>query len=205
MPHRPDPEEIPMTALNLAPSEHLMPSIHDIRIATPCHASWSDMSGDEKVRHCRLCRKNVYNISAMTEAEAVALIVETEGDFCGRIYRRADGSILTADCPVGLAERAYRRAHRIFLSLCALIGGLVLGGTTLFGGSAKTDCPSGSEPVMQMGEVEAISDPQPSRAATRNVESERGAGLRVEMGDVAFVPKDRPARLGRIALPRPAR
>lgn len=78
-----------------------------MRVASPCSASWESMEGDARVRFCRLCNLNVYNISELTAAEAEALIVGTEGRLCGRMSRRADGTILTKDCPVGL--RAVRR------------------------------------------------------------------------------------------------
>lgn len=78
------------------------------------------MEGDERVRFCRQCELHVYNISEMTKADAESLVARTEGRLCGRMYRRADGTILTKDCPVGvralrrrasLAERAARRAR----------------------------------------------------------------------------------------------
>ncbi|HEY3243926.1 MAG TPA: hypothetical protein VGM03_11305 [Phycisphaerae bacterium] len=78
-----------------------------IHIAAPCSASWADMQGDERVRFCDACKLNVYNLSAMTRHDAEALILEREGRLCARFYRRADGTILTENCPVGL--RALRR------------------------------------------------------------------------------------------------
>jgi len=58
------------------------------------------MVGDERVRHCAECNLNVYNLSAMTERQVQALIAESSGKrLCTRFYRRADGTILTQDCP----------------------------------------------------------------------------------------------------------
>lgn len=71
----------------------------DIRVASPCRASWDDMTGDERSRACAHCRKNVYNLSGMTRAEIETLIREKEGRLCVRFYRRADGRLVTADCP----------------------------------------------------------------------------------------------------------
>jgi hypothetical protein len=50
---------------------------------------------------------NVYNLSNMTKKDAEALILSTEGRLCVRYYHRADGTILTDNCPVGL--RALKR------------------------------------------------------------------------------------------------
>src|SRR5688572_18299741 len=76
--------------------------LDSIQIASPCTASWEAMTGDDRSRFCSECRLSVYNIAAMTREEAEALIVEKEGRLCARIYRRADGTVLTRDCPVGL-------------------------------------------------------------------------------------------------------
>jgi hypothetical protein len=78
-----------------------------VSVASPCNADWDQMMGDERARFCGQCQLNVYNLSALTRAEAELLIGRTEGRLCVRYYRRADGSILTRDCPVGL--RAIRR------------------------------------------------------------------------------------------------
>ena len=59
-----------------------------ISVASPCHAEWDDMSGDDKSRFCGQCSKNVYNLSAMTAGEAQNLIEEHEGTMCVRYYKR---------------------------------------------------------------------------------------------------------------------
>src|SRR5262245_32756009 len=75
-----------------------------IKIAAPCSADWDQMFSfeDKRVRFCSQCNLNVYNLSDMSRQEAEALINKTEGRLCVRFYRRADGSILTQNCPVGL-------------------------------------------------------------------------------------------------------
>ncbi len=82
----------------------------EIRIASPCSADWNVMTGDERARFCQQCQKHVYNLSALTQAQVQALIVANEGKFCARFYRRADGTMLTADCPVGLKALRQRAA-----------------------------------------------------------------------------------------------
>src|SRR5580765_7666474 len=91
-----------------------------LRIAVPCQASWEGMAGDERVRHCTLCSLNVYNFAEMTRDEVRELLVRTEGRVCARLYRRADGTVLTRDCPTGL--RAMRqRASRVAAALIAAL------------------------------------------------------------------------------------
>jgi hypothetical protein len=84
------------------------------RVASPCNANWDLMEGDERVRFCLSCNKHVYNFSAMSAEEVAALIRAREGRLCARFHRRRDGTMLTADCPVG--RRRQRR--RDLLGLC---------------------------------------------------------------------------------------
>jgi hypothetical protein len=103
--------------------------LRSLDVASPCSADWESMTGDDCVRHCASCDLNVYNLSAMTADEAAELVSSKEGRLCARFYRRADGTVLTQDCPVGLRllrAKARRTAHRIgaataFL-LCAGLG-----------------------------------------------------------------------------------
>lgn len=90
---------------------------------------WEDMSGDDRTRHCAECNLNVHNIAGMTRGEAEALLARhfnpdgepIAGRFCAQIYRRADGTVLTADCPVGLAAlRA--KARRTVVRIAAAVG-----------------------------------------------------------------------------------
>jgi len=103
-----------------------------LRIAAPCTASWEGMAGDVRVRHCSLCSLNVYNFAEMTAGEVRELLVRTEGRVCARMYRRADGTVLTRDCPTGiraLRRRASRAATALVAALLSLPG-LAFGGTS---------------------------------------------------------------------------
>ena len=77
--------------------------LENLHVASPCHASWDAMTGDDQTRFCKSCSKNVFNLSMMTRAQAENLIREKEGRLCVRYAQRADGTILTQDCPVGAA------------------------------------------------------------------------------------------------------
>ena len=84
--------------------------LDNVRVASPCNASWDLMVGTACVRYCTSCGHNVYNLSAMSREEAEALIVQKEGRLCVRFFQREDGKLLTQDCPVGL--RTWRRRVR---------------------------------------------------------------------------------------------
>lgn len=96
-----------------------------VRIASPCHVPWNSMKGDDHVRHCDQCRLNVYNLSAMSKEAAEQLILEREGRLCISYLQRADGTILTRDCPHGVRETrrlfasALRRGAAVVLLLAS--------------------------------------------------------------------------------------
>jgi hypothetical protein len=63
------------------------------------------MKGDERARHCADCNLDVYNFSVMSERQIQQILLAKNGRLCARWYRRSDGTILTADCPVGFRAR----------------------------------------------------------------------------------------------------
>src|SRR5215470_19110558 len=100
------------------------PPLEKIKIAASCKAEWRWMYGNDRVRFCGQCNLNVYNLSAMTRDEAEDLIRRTEGRLCVRFYRRLDGTILTANCPVGvqgIKEKWLRLRTHIIAALMAFL------------------------------------------------------------------------------------
>ncbi len=86
-----------------------LPVLEQLHIAAPCDASWDAMQGDDRVRFCGSCSKNVYNLSSMARDEAESLVRANEGNLCVRYFKRADGTVLTTDCTVGVRRRRRRR------------------------------------------------------------------------------------------------
>ncbi len=105
--------------LDEARAKARLPVLDNIRVATPCTKKWADMSGDDRVRHCGACAKNVYNLSGMTRDEAEAVILANEGKLCIRYFQRKDGTILLKDCEVGRSQR--RRRTWIAASTAAIL------------------------------------------------------------------------------------
>ncbi len=108
----------------------LISSLDVIDVAAPCPADWHAMTGDDRVRHCGQCQLNVYNLSDMTADEAMSLVNKSEGRMCVRFFRRQDGTMITRDCPVGLAALR-QRVVRMWAKAAALAGTFFVGG--LFG------------------------------------------------------------------------
>lgn len=94
--------------------------LDDVRVASPCSAEWDEMRGDDRVRHCEHCDKNVYNIAEMTRQEAIDLLTGGGQTPCLRIYRRKDGKVLTSDCPIGVRLRI--RARRWVAAIAGFVG-----------------------------------------------------------------------------------
>lgn len=89
----------------------VLPMLDNVEIASPCSADWNKMTGSGRVRHCGECKKDVYDLSEMTRDDAEALL-QREGALCIAFFRRADGTILTADCPVGVENVRKKRRNR---------------------------------------------------------------------------------------------
>lgn len=99
----------------------VLPDLESFTVATPCTVPWESMAGNERTRHCGECDLDVHDLSKMTRAEAEELLFEARergGRVCGRLYRRADGTVLTQDCPA--AWQRLRR--RVVLGASALAG-----------------------------------------------------------------------------------
>jgi hypothetical protein len=127
--------------LEQAQAHWRLPVLDNLRVASPCTADWSQMTGDERTRHCGDCKKDVYNLSGMTRDEAEALLVERAGNLCVRYYQRHDGTILLADCTVGARRR--RRRRWIAAGAATLLAGSAGVGAAL---QRKPQC----EPVTQL-------------------------------------------------------
>ena len=103
--------------------------LNNIKIASPCPADWESMYGNDRIRFCGQCKLNVYNLSGMSRADAESLIERAEGSMCVRYFRRADGTVLTQDCPVGWAKVKKRvstmAAGALAIFISAFSGGFI--------------------------------------------------------------------------------
>jgi hypothetical protein len=151
-----------------------LPILANFKIASPCDASWEEMTGDDEKRFCGKCEKHVYNLPLLTPDQLVDLIERTEGKFCGRLYARRDGTVLTDDCPIGLSALARARRKRAFAAGGAIAALCLTAGAAVF---AASWC--GAEvatPRLVPGEIVPIEQP-------------------------IVEPDDRPYLMGKIAMP----
>ena len=164
------------TLLAKVAGPRVLPLLENVAIAAPCTADWDQMVGDDRVRFCRHCEKNVYNLSALPRDEAEALLGAREGKMCVRLYKRADGTVLTSDCPVGVKRRRRRRAVAGVLGGGILAAGAALAATTSQHtmGSAV---PAMGEPVATaMGSVVPVMGAPPALTADPTIETHQVMG-----------------------------
>lgn len=124
-------------------------ALHSIRIESPCTASWANMKGDERVRHCGDCNKNVFNLSAMTEAQGAALLAaDSGGELCVRFYQRADGTVMTSDCSTSARAATRRTVRKV----------PVLAGAALLAVSAAVAVSAAPMPVVRVTQPAPVRD-----------------------------------------------
>jgi hypothetical protein len=149
-----------------------LPLLSSVRVASPCKERWSDMAGDEHVRFCGRCEKNVYDLSSLSASQAESLLRERGESMCVRFFRRSDGTILTSDCPVGQRKRFWRRAATAAVASGLAAAGIAMAGATI----GDSQVMGGMEPMMGEPMIEEVAgglQPMPE----------------VEMGDFAQAPE----------------
>lgn len=104
-----------------------------ISIDEPCEVPWESMSARDEldaIRHCALCKKNVYNIASMSPEEAESIF--HQGDACVQLYARADGTVVQQNC-----KREEKKKSLLTAAKGALLGSsltaLVMSSATLLG------------------------------------------------------------------------
>ncbi len=162
------------------------------KIASPCTASWEQMKGDDHIRFCNGCQKNVYDLSSLTSVEAEALLREKEGDLCARFYRRNDGTIMTSDCSVGVRRKWATRAA----AAAAVFGsaGLALKMQVMPNVAMGDVAPYEQGAPVAMGSIAPPSSPPPSDPPTQTATqtatppSNSGTPRQMPLGHVKMPP-----------------
>src|SRR5215204_736151 len=85
--------------------------IDSVRVQSPCTEDWNEMTGNDQVRFCSHCSKNVNDLSTMTRKEVRKLVLASGGKLCVRyVQHPRTGSPVFADQFVQIARRASRLA-----------------------------------------------------------------------------------------------
>jgi hypothetical protein len=111
-----------------------------IPIGAPCHLDWRKMTPADGGRFCGDCKKVVRDLSAMSKAEAEALIAERKNeelcvryvyDRFGRVVFRKDDGLIPASLLL--------RGRRALLTVAALVTPAALQACNPFGGEIMGD------------------------------------------------------------------
>lgn len=86
--------------------------VNTIEVISPCLVPWETMHGDERVRSCDRCQRQVFDLTEMSTAEAAAILEVAKHRPCVRFYRKRDGRIMIADGSAGLRGAIWRRLRR---------------------------------------------------------------------------------------------
>ncbi len=161
--------------------------LDNLKVASPCSQDWNSMIGNDRQRFCGACELNVYNLSGMTREDAESMLATMEGRLCVRFYRRADGTVITKDCPVGWA-RVKNRSKVIATAFVSLIVSFfsAVGLVSMFRSSANSP---------EVGAIAISSD------TNRRIEPARHEPL---MGNIAIQGTPVPQRdfeMGKMAVP----
>jgi hypothetical protein len=101
--------------------------LSQMTIPNPCSMDWDRMAGDERVRHCASCGKNVHDLTAMS-ADATAALLRTKNDgLCVRACEGMDGTLSISAGPPAPAQNRTRRRQFQIRTLMAVIAGVAAG------------------------------------------------------------------------------
>jgi hypothetical protein len=168
--------------------------LDNLIIAAPCQVPWTSMQGTDRVRDCSQCSRQVYNISDMSRREAEAFLAQHGTSHCTTFYRRADGTIMTDDCPVGL-----RKLRDRYRALVRIAGGIIAFVVALPAAIAQSRSDSSSplgstthqaQTAQSRGTVRFSTAGMPSvlgKVAGGKKQPAQDAGLRT-VGDIMFFP-----------------
>ena len=120
--------------------------LDEVRIASPCAADWNAMYGDDKRRFCYQCKLNVYNLAGMSSEEAEQFLLASEGGVCVRLFERYDGTMITENCPVGLAVASLRIRRYLTVAVSVVLSFVVGSGISRLINGPEPDVPTFSIP-----------------------------------------------------------
>lgn len=171
--------------------------LDSIKVASPCAADWEAMVGNNRQRHCGDCQLDVYNLSGMTKNEAENLIINAEGRLCARFYRRADGTVITKDCPVGWAAVKKRLSKFWTATASVVIAAVGSIGITAFVNQTDETTTMGTIAIENTRIPQKDHQPKIEEISVQPKEN-----LEMTMGEIAM-PEEEPAgvTMGKMKLP----
>lgn len=94
--------------------------LDSLNVKSPCQESWDEMIGNEQVRFCSHCAKDVHDLSSMTRTQAEKLVKRANGNLCVRYVKTPQGKLITAPPKFTQIKRRMRVAAGVFAASLAL-------------------------------------------------------------------------------------
>ncbi len=93
--------------------------LSDMIISEPCPMDWERMTGNDRARYCHVCGRHVYDLTAMRQADAEALLRAHRGELCGRAYQRPDGTLTLTASQAQAAKSPFQFTIRALMAVIA--------------------------------------------------------------------------------------
>lgn len=85
--------------------EDLRDEVERIVIQAPCQVGWDEMTGDDMIRFCGQCKKNVHNLSTLPDDRLAEVLAERKiKEACVIMSKDKDGRVKFDNCPVALRK-----------------------------------------------------------------------------------------------------
>lgn len=159
-------------------------TLYTIKLDYVCPYGWNNMWGDDRIRFCGACEKNVYNISQLSKKDALALIARKEGDLCVTFYQRRDGTVVTQDCLSILGTQTLREKYNILSLINAGLSAMALTLMPMLGPALCTIV-SGVGPIMSSTKSDYKSVVQPDDVTTPLVQFDAAGNVIDSSGTIA--------------------
>lgn len=109
-----------------ADARRRLPVLAQAPRASPCLEPFEAMRGDDAVRTCTRCDREVFDTARMTIGQTEALVAARGPSACTSLRRRSDGTAMFEDCAVGAAGVWTRRAGALVATVAIVGAGLAL-------------------------------------------------------------------------------
>lgn len=140
--------------------------IDSVEVKSPCSEEWERMKGNDRVRFCDHCSKDVKNLSAITRKEAMRLVRASGGDLCIRyIANPVTRRPMFAEQLVQIARRTPGLAAGVMSASISF--------STFAYGQTPTE-PAAPEPVVAERQIDS---PEPETVRNDDKETEKTGGV----------------------------
>ena len=101
--------------------DDLRDEVEKIVIQAPCQVGWDEMAGDDMIRFCGQCKKNVHNLSTLPDDRLAEVLAERKiKETCVIMSKDRNGRVRFDNCPVALRKvRDHYRKVAVSLLLIA--------------------------------------------------------------------------------------